>query len=134
MRRRHLLLAVPLLALAAAALAGCKTRWDVEDREAPVEVWLEAPAAAQQDVSIPAAVYVGDHRSIDRVVRFPRGQTRVAAAPVYVKAGNHPISVRVGGREVARGAASVRHHAWVLVRFVGESATIQVLDREPGTR
>jgi hypothetical protein len=132
--QRTRLLLLLLLALSTAAATACKTRWDIEDRETTAEVWLEAPAAAQSEVTIPVTVYVGEHLAIDRAVRFPRGQTRVAAAPVYLKSGTHEVSVRVAGREVARGGAVVRHHAWILVRFVGEGATIQVLDREPGTR
>jgi hypothetical protein len=123
-----------LVTLAALSLSACKTHWDLEDRETTVEVWLEAPAAAQAEVSVPVAVYVGERRALDRMVRFPRGQTRIAEAPVYVRSGAHEITVRVHGREVARRSASVRHHAWVLVRIEGQSARVDVLDREPGTR
>src|SRR5262245_26441837 len=66
-----------LLGLAATA-AGCKTSYDLEDRDTPVTVILAAPAAANADVTVPILVYVGDHKAVDRAVRFPRGTTNVA--------------------------------------------------------
>lgn len=132
-RRLPPLLALLAATLAALALAGCKTHWNLEDRETPVTVVLEAPAAARGDVSLPVLVYVGDHKAVDRVVRFPAGTTRIATPTSYVRAGEQRVSVVLDGRAVASETVKVRLPTWVVVRIEGTAASISASDSDPSS-
>ena len=123
-----------LVALAPALLlAACKTHWNLEDRETPVVVVLEAPAAARGEVSIPVLVYVGDQKAVDRLVRFPAGTTRVATPTLYVRAGETRVSVVLDGRAVASDTVKVRLPTWILVRLDGGAASISASDADPSS-
>jgi hypothetical protein len=119
-------------ALALAAMA-CSHAYVVEDRETPVHVWLEAPAAVQGDVATHVTIHVGDRQVLDGPVRFPAGQTRIELPTVYLKAGERNVSVAIGGRAAARETAKVRHATWILVSIRGAAADVSVHDREPGS-
>jgi hypothetical protein len=116
-----------------ASLAGpaCSHTYLLEDRETPVEVVVDAPGAAQGPIEVPVLVYVGEKKAVDERLRFGPDRTRFAAPLVHVKAGEPDVSVVLYGRGVASTKAKVRKPSWVLVTLRGESATIQVLDRDP---
>jgi hypothetical protein len=137
-RRAAGAIAGALLCLGATAGAigagGCSTSFDVEGRETPVHVWIESPGPAAAPRTVDVAVVVADRTVVDGPVRFPAGSTRVAVPPVYLRAGEWPVTVRApDGRVLARGAAGVAHATWILVTVQGGGATIRVFDREPGT-
>lgn len=126
---RVVALAVALVA--SLANAACNTTYDVEDRETPVTVVLEAPAAARGEVSVPLLVYVGDQKAVDRVVRFAAGTTTIALPMVYLRAGTPTVSVVIGGRAVASSPVRVSQPTWVVVRIDGQTATIGTSNQDP---
>jgi hypothetical protein len=138
--RRLLSRAAPLLAVAAfgmAAVAGataCKTHYDFEDKETPVEVILVAPGAEKSDVTLPVLVYVGDHKAIDRTVRFPAGTTRISTPLLYLRAGEPTVSVVLQGRAVATERVRVRQPTWIVVTIESPAAaTIKSSGQDPTT-
>jgi hypothetical protein len=123
-----------LLGLATAA-AACRTSFDVEGRDTPVHVWVEAPAAASAPQVVDLTVRVGEVVAVDGPVRFPQGTTRVAVPPLYLRAGPRPVVVSAaGGRTLATATADVEHATWIVVRVQGPAVAIHVSHREPGTR
>jgi hypothetical protein len=117
-----------------ASSAGCKTTYDLEDRETPVQIVLEAPAAARGDVSVPVLVYVGDRKAVDRVVHFPAGKTTIETPMIYLRAGTPTVSVVLQGREVATQKVKVRQPTWILVRIENQTAQILVGGQDPRCR
>ena len=127
---------VPLLAVAvaclAATLASCSGHYVVEDRDTPVHVWLEAPAAMQADVATHLLIYVGDRKVMDGPIRFPAGQPRIELPTAYMPGGDKTVSVVVGGgRVAAQGTVKIRHATWILVTVRGASAEIGFSPKEP---
>jgi hypothetical protein len=132
-RARRPIARLAALALVALALAACERAYRLEDRETPVHVWLEAPAAAQGEVTTHVLLHVGDLKVLDGPVRFPAGQPRVELAPVYMPAGSRAVSVVVDGRTAGRDTAKLKHATWILVSMRGNGVAISVHDREPGS-
>lgn len=122
-----------LLALVAAALplAACKTSWELENRETPVNVVLLAPAAAQAPQRMSLLVYVGDRKAVDGTVTFPQGTTRVNAPTVYVRSGAPTVSVVLDGRAVASSAVNVQQPTFVVITLTGAGATIASDTQDP---
>lgn len=119
---------VALLA-GAGTLAGCKTTYNLEDRDTPTQVVVEARGAGP---SPSVVVYVGDRKGFDGAVRLDGGPVSVAGPLLSLRAGDHEVSVLVNGRAAARATASVKHRTWVVVRLQGDSATVSVSDEAPG--
>jgi hypothetical protein len=124
--------AAAALAAAAAAGAGCGTTFEVEGRETPVHVWIEAPSARGGPFVADLNVRVGETVVVDGPVRFPAGTTRVAVPPVYLRAGRRPVVVRgPGGRVLAEASAEIQFATWILVTVQGGQASIRVSEQEP---
>lgn len=135
-RRRGLLaavLGVGLGSLVAIGVAACGHTYTLPDRDTPVEVWVEAPAAASAPVTTNLLVYVGDRKAIDGPVRFSAGQVRQRVATLYMRGGKQDVSVVVGGRAVATDSVDIQHRAWIVVTLNGNEAKVSAADREPGT-
>jgi len=127
------LLGVALLGLAALAFGtACKNpTFQLENRDTRVAVVVDAPASANQEMSLPLLIYVGDRKAVDRAVSFGPGRTRWTAPLVYMNAGSPTVSVTLGGRAVGSAQVKVSGAMWVLVTLRGEAASIQAVDRDP---
>jgi len=114
-------------------LAGCGTTYTLPDRETPVEVWVEAPAAATAPVETNLLVYVGDRKAVDGPVRLAAGEVRRRVATLTMRGGKQDVSVVIGGRAVATENLKLEHRAWIVITLAGDGAKIASVDREPGT-
>ena len=117
----------------AIGLPSCGHTYSLPDRDTPVEVWVEAPAAAAAPFEASLLVYVGDRKAVDGPVRFPAGVVRQRVSTLYMRGGKQDVSVVLGGRAVATATVTVEHRAWVVVTLTGAGASISASDREPGT-
>ncbi len=117
----------------AGSLAGCKTTYNLEDRDTPTQVVVQAlgrSAAAGAGPSV--VVYVADRKGFDGTVRLDGGPVSVLGPLLSLRAGDHEVSVLVNGRAAARATASVKHRSWVVVRLQGDAATVSVQGEAPG--
>jgi hypothetical protein len=128
--RRSAALAALALVL---ALAACRTRWGVEEREAAVHVWLEVPAAAQATQNVEVQVTVGGRQAANGTYAFPAGRTRQEMPAVYLRTGPQPVVVTRGGQVVANESVPVGHVTWLVVTLEGAGAKISRSKFEPGT-
>ena len=128
------ILGVGLGSLCSIGTTACGHTYTLPDRDTPVEVWVEAPAAASAPFTTNLLVYVGDRKAIDGPVRFAAGQVRQRVSTLYMRAGKQDVSVVVGGRAVATGSVDIQHRAWIVVTVSGNEARVSATDREPGTQ
>ncbi len=116
------------------ALAGCKTSYNLEDRDTPTQVVVETGGGGAAGGSAAVVVYVGDRKGFDGTVQTGGGPVRVAGPMLSLRAGDHEVSVLVNGRAAARMTAAVKHRSWIVVRLSGGAATVSVQEEEaPGT-
>ncbi len=127
------IVSVGLGSLCAIGTAGCGHTYTLSDRDTPVEVWVEAPAAATAPFETHLLVYVGDRKAIDGPVRFAAGQVRQRVATLYMRGGKQDVSVVMGGRAVATANVEIQFRAWIVVTVTGGEARVSAADREPGT-
>lgn len=122
-----------LLALlgGASGMAGCKTTYNLEDRDTPTQVVVEAGGGAAAGSTATVVVYVADRKGFDGSVQLGSGLVREMGPTLSLRAGNHEVSVLVNGRAAARATASVKHRTWIVVRVLGDGATIGVQDEAP---
>lgn len=118
----------------AATLPGCKTSYNLEDRDTPTQVVVETRGGAAAGAGVAVVVYVGDRKGFDGTVRLDGAGARESGPVMSLRAGDHEVSVLVNGRAAARLTAAVKHRSWILVRLQGDNATISVQEEEaPGT-
>lgn len=127
------ILGIGLGSLGAIGSTACGHTYTLPDRDTPVEVWVEAPAAASTPVTVNLLVYVGDRKAIDGPVQFAAGQVRQRVATLYMRGGKQDVSVVIGGRAVATDSVDIQHRAWIVVTVAGNEAKVSATDREPGT-
>lgn len=130
-RPRLTLFLVLVLGLAATAVSGCTTSYDVENREIPVHVWLTAPGLVDQGGTIHALIYVGSRKVVEGPVRFPAGVPTVTLPTVYLRTGDRMVSVILdNGRLVGREEVEIEAEGWVQVT-VTQKITIRYDDKQP---
>ena len=134
---RHVALAAAIAAGLAVALvvplAGCGSTYTLPDRDTPVEVWVEAPAAKTAPFETNLLVYVGDRKAVDGVVRLAAGEVRRRVATLTMRGGKQDVSVVIGGRAVATESVKLAHRGWIVITLTGNDAKIASVDREPGS-
>jgi hypothetical protein len=122
------------LALAGlAALPGCRHAYGIEERESPVHVWIDVPAARTADQTVELTVTVGGLAAARGTYLFPAGRPRQEMPPLYLRAGSHPVVVTRGGRVVASDTVPVGHVTWIVVTVDGAGASVARSRAEPGT-
>jgi hypothetical protein len=119
--------------VALAALAGCRVRYGVEDREALVYVWIDVPAARAADQRVDLTVTVGGRPAAHGTYLFTPARPRQEMPAVYLPAGSHPVVVTLGGAVVASETVPIGHMTWLLVTVDGGGAKIARSRAEPGT-
>ena len=134
MSRTVALAALAVLAtLPLSSLGACGTTYSLPDRDTPVEVYVEAPAARTSPVDAALLVYVGDKKVVDGPIRLGAGETLRKIGSVYVRGGEQTVSVVLGGRAVATENVKIAHRAWIVIALSGGEAKISSVDREPGS-
>lgn len=114
-------------------LAACRHRYGVENREAAVHVWLEAPAALAADAVADVTVTVGGKTAANGTYRFAAGFPLQQVSTVYVPSGAREVVVSRGGTRLAAATLRVSHVAFVRVRIEGGGARVIQDQREPGS-
>ena len=127
------ILGVGLGSLCAIGATACGHTYTLAERDTPVEVWVEAPAAASAPFETHLLVYVGDRKAIDGPVRFASGQVRQRVSTLYMRGGKQDVSVVMGGRAVATASVAIQFRAWIVITVNGNEARVSAADREPGT-
>jgi hypothetical protein len=122
---------VALLALALPVLAACNVRYGVEEREVPVYVWIDVPAALTTDQRVDLTLTVGGRQVANGTYLFPAGRPRQEMPTVYLRTGNHPVVVTRGGTVVASETVPMGHVNWLVVTIDGAGARIARTGGEP---
>lgn len=130
---RRLAVAAALATALLVPLGGCGSTYTLPDRETPVEVWVEAPAAATAPFETHLLVYVGDRKAVDGAVRLAAGEVRRRVATLTMRGGKQDVSVVMGGRAVATENVKIEHRGWIVITIAGDGAKIASVDREPGS-
>jgi hypothetical protein len=130
--RRAVLACLAIVALVA-TLPACRTRYGLEEREAPVYVWIDVPAARTADQRVELVVTVAGRQAANGTYLFTAARPRQEMPPLYLRAGNHPVVVTRGGVVVASETVAVGHVTWIVVTIDGAGAKVARSKGEPGT-
>jgi hypothetical protein len=124
--------ALVLVSTFALVASACGHTYEVEGRQTRVNVWLTAPALAERGESIQALVYVGPYKVVDGPVSFPQGIDAVVLPPVYVRQGQHTVSVILGDAKFrATQAVNVQRECWLDVTLREKVLKIAFFETEP---
>ena len=126
-------LSLSALLVTTACLAGsCASDFTLENREVPIHVWLSAPGFANGGGTMHSRIYIGRSRSVDDVVRFPKGSPTVNLPSVYLRTGPKTVTAEFGRGQIrVRKQVEVEGECWIQITVAGQEASIVVFDEQP---
>ncbi len=125
-------IASAVLLVTASLVGACASDFTLENREVPIHVWLSAPGFANDGGSMHARIYVDRSRSVDDVVRFPKGSPTVNLPSVYLRTGPKTVTAEFGRGQIrVQKQVEVEGECWIQITVAGQEASILMFDEQP---